>query len=112
MKLNLCLIVALYLALDVCVWHGPMERFARQQLSAPPAATVHGQVITEGDLDQAVQADCFRKGVNLATLDEPTREEIRKQVLGRMVDGALVRVARIANTSPRQSAKGVDEELR
>ncbi len=114
MNLTLCLIAAACLAVDVCVWHGPVDRLLRNALQPQQTAvaTVHGQTITAADLDNATQADCFRRGQNWATMDEPARDTARKLVLVKLMDGALIRAARLAEATSLHPAKGVDEELR
>lgn len=114
MKLTLCLIAAAYLAFDIAVWHGPVDRLVRPLLQPRPAvvAQVHGQPITANDLDLATQVDFFRRGQDWTGLDASAQEAARKQVLGRLLDGALVRVARLAEAPALHPAKGADEELR
>ena len=114
MKLTLCLIAAGYVALDLCLWHGPLDKLVQSAIQPAPAviAAVRGQPITADDLDHATREELFREGLDWAVLNETTQAEARKQVLGKLMDGTLVRAARLADTPHPRDAQGVDEELR
>jgi len=114
MKLALCLLVAGYLVVDLCVWHGPLDRWVNARMDAAHhvVARVRGQPITEEDLDHATQEDLFRRGEDWSKLDAQARDKARKEVLLRLIDGALIRAARLAGTAPPSPANSVNEELR
>ena len=114
MKLTLCLIAAGYAALDLCLWHGPLDRLVQSAIRPSPAviATVRGQPVTAYDLDHATREELFREGQDWAALNETEQNEAKRQVLGKLMDGALVRAARLADAHQPNCAKGVDEELR
>ena len=114
MKLALCLLVAGYLVVDLCMWHGPLDRWVNTRVDAAHhvVARVQGQPITEEDLDHATQEDLFRRGEDWTKLDALARGKAHQEVLLRLIDGALIRAARLAGTATPSPANAVNEELR
>jgi hypothetical protein len=114
MKLNLCLLVAVYLVVDLCLWHGPLDHWVktRNDEARHVVVRVQGQVITEEDLDRAARETLFRRGEDWAKLDPAAQDKTRKEVLARMIDGVLIRAARLSEAVLPIPAKGADEELR
>ncbi len=112
MKLTLCLLIAAYLAADLCLWHGPVDRAVESWLKGRTkmASTAGGVFITDEDVDHATQELLFRRGEDWKTMDEAARAEARGQTLARLVEGASIRAARLRESAP--AAAGAEEELR
>lgn len=111
MKLTLCLLIAAYLAVDLCLWHGPADRALESWLNSQKkaAARVGGFVITGEDVDHAAQEIAFRQGADWKVMSEEARAEARRHTLARLVEGASIRAARLRESAPAADAS---EELR
>ena len=114
MKLTFCIIAAAYLAVDLCVWHGPVDRAVTALLERPAhiVVRVHGQSLTEEDIDHATLEQLFRQGQDWNAMAESSRASARLRVQEKLVDDAVIRAARLADASAAPSAAGADDEIR
>ena len=104
-KLTLCLAlgggILVYLAGDLCVWHGPLRRQLDRTRGGDPAAQVSGAAdrvvawvfgrpITRSQLERAVREDLWLKGESIEALNAPERKTAREAALDALIDHELL----------------------
>jgi len=106
------LLAALYLAVDLFVFHGPVHRW----LTPRPgnlAALVADQPITHGQVERALNEQLWLEGKSITSLPPAELALARKAALDELIDHELLRL-QVAAAAPAVPVKDseIDERLR
>jgi peptidyl-prolyl cis-trans isomerase D len=98
---GLCCVTIIYLAGDLCLWHGPLRR--QLERATPRDRQVVARVcnfpITRSQLERAVRERLWLEGKAIESLTPDKRKSVRAAALDDLIDHQLLRVKAMANAS-------------
>jgi parvulin-like peptidyl-prolyl isomerase len=89
-----CAVVG-WLVADLLVGKGPLHAFWQQSRAGGCVVEMNGTPITRLELEEALREHLWRHNESWAALDVEARKQIRQLVLNNLVDGRLIRAARL-----------------
>jgi parvulin-like peptidyl-prolyl isomerase len=115
--------IFIYLAGDLCVWHGPLRRQLDRACGSGPdaqsaavadrvVARVYGRPITLSQLERALREDLWLKGKSIEALNATDRKAAREAALDGLIDHELLRAKVGENAAAfKVSDEAIDQRL-
>lgn len=103
-------VVALSFA-DLVVLKGPLHLLWQRERAGGAAAEVAGSVISRQELAEALREHLWRQNQAWAELDAEQRQQWRRTVLDRLINGRLVRASRLRDAAFQPATPSVRREI-